>query len=283
MARATSGLGQFRGKVGSVVFRVSQGQQIASAYQPAVKNPKSNLQTAQRNKMYLASQLSKLVPREDLIGLAPKASVRDRRNMFIRNIITNSTSSLSNGVFTSSVYYESILFSKGEQLEGVSLSTATGSSGNSVTITFDKSIISEEQFNRMALKLVQIDISNDVYSNYKSSWLNLGEYDSTDQQQFNITINVATTSGATTYIYLIPVQVADGVRYSAEKKTLIQTNKDSGEIVIQGVYAINNAVLKWFNSVSLPTIMGDDGEIVPPSTGDNEVVNPEAPDFPNLG
>ena len=91
MARATSGLGQFRGKVGSVVFRVNQGQQIVSAYQPSVRNPKSNTQTAQRNKIYLASQLSKLVPREDIIGLAPKGSVRDRRSMFIRNIIENTT------------------------------------------------------------------------------------------------------------------------------------------------------------------------------------------------
>lgn len=283
MARATSGLGQFRGKVGSVVFRVSQGKQIASAYQPAVRNPKSNLQTAQRNKMYLASQLSKLVPREDIIGLAPTASVRDRRNMFIKNIIDNTTSTLIDGVFTSAINVNNLSFSNNQLLNGVS---GSSSGDGNITITFDKNVISEDMFNRMAIKLIQIDIANNITSLYKSAWLNLGTYDTTTENSFEVDVPITLNQGLLTYVFLVPVEVNDGVRYSSEKKTLIQgTGDSSDEIVVKGVYAINNAVLKWYRTISLGSFSSGAVPpiVVPPTGSGDEVFNPEAPDFPNLG
>lgn len=278
MARATSGLGQFRGKVGSVVFRVSQGQQIASAYQPAVRNPKSNLQTAQRNKMHLASQLSKLVPREDIIGLAPKGSVRDRRSMFIKNIIENTTSTLTDGVFTSSINSNNVLFSQGGGYEGLSVS---GGQSGEFTITFNKNIVSEELFNRTAIKVVQLVIVNNIASGYKSSWVDLGEYDTSSETSFGVDLTITMAPGAN-YIFFIPVIVAENVRYSKELKSLIQA--DGNNIVITGEYAVNNAVLKWFrNSAIGPFSLGEVPPVVPPTGSGDEVVNPGAPDFPNIG
>lgn len=286
MARATSGLGQFRGKVGSVVFRVSQGQQIASAYQPAVRNPKSNLQTAQRNKMYLASQLSKLVPREDIIGLNPRGTARDRRSMFIKNIIENTTSTLVDGIFTSSINNRRINFSSNEQIEGLDATFTSPNNGSStVTLTFDKSVITEDKFNRMAIKLIQLDIVNNFVSYYKSSWLNLGQYNTESQDTFSIDVSVSLAQDVATYVFIIPVEVADNVRYSSEKKTLIQSNADTSDIVITGEYAINNAVLKWYKSGSLGPLgnTNDLPPVVPPSGSGDEVVNPDGPNFPNLG
>lgn len=283
MARATNGLGQFRGRVGSVVFRVSQGQQIASAYQPSVRNPKSNLQTAQRNKMYLASQLSKLVPREDLIGLVPNGSARDRRSVFIKNILDRSTSSLNDGVFTTSIYYGSVAFSKGNIYDGVSVTTNNQTGGGSnIVITIDKVKVSEEQFNRLAIKLIQLDVFNNLATSYKSSWLYLGVYNTESTSSFDITIPVTSSSNIATYLYIIPVEVKDGVRYSEEKKTLVQTDFNDGELLIQGEYAINNAVLNWYGSIGVGKL-GGSGDVIPPSTGGNEVVNPDGPNFPNLG
>lgn len=274
MARATNGLGQFRGKVGSVVFRVSQGQQIASAYQPAVKNPKSNLQTSQRNKMYLASQISKLVPREDLIGLNPNGSVRDRRSLFIKNIIDNASSTLENGLFTSFVDHNNVVFSNGNEYGLRIEATESGV----ITITFDKTTVSEELFNRTAIKMAQLTILNNVASLYKSSWLDLGQYDTSTEQTFDVTTNV--TILGSTYLYFIPVIVDEGVRYSTEKKTLIQA--EDSNYVITGVYAINNAVLQWFKSTAIGPI-GNGQEVVPPTGSEDEVVNPDGPNFPNLG
>lgn len=279
MARATNGLGQFRGKVGSVVFRVNQGQQIASAYQPAVRNPKSNLQTAQRNKMYLASQLSKLVPREDIIGLGPRGTARDRRSMFIKNIIENTTSTLVDGVFTSAISNYGIMFSKGNYYEGLSINT----DNSNLSLVFNKEVVSEERFNRTAVKVIQIDIINNFLSAYKSSWLNLGVY-GTSGDNITIPVNVTKAPGTTTYVFFVPVEVADNVRYSEERKTLVQVDPTSQEIVIVGEYNISNAVLNWYRTI--PTAPFNDGEIppiVPPNTDGDEVVNPDGPSFPNLG
>lgn len=282
MARATSGLGQFRGKVGSVVFRVNQGQQIASAYQPAVKNPKSNLQTAQRNKMYLASQLSKLVPKEDIIGLMPKGSVRDRRSLFIRNIIENSISTLDGEVFKSAINYNNVLFSSGvDMIEGI---TVTGQN-HTVTLTVYKNKVSKEVYDRMAFKLLQIDVRSDGFVQYKSAWLDVVPYDEDEQQtSFSTTSNVSSAPGVSTVVYLVPVELTENVRYSRERKTLIQLGEFADNktgFAITGVYPLTSAVLKWYKSQIAFNTTGS--AIVPPSSGGDEVVNPDGPNFPNLG
>lgn len=282
MARATSGLGQFRGKVGSVVFRVNQGQQIASAYQPAVRNPKSNLQTAQRNKMYLASQLSKLVPREDIIGLAPRGTARDRRNLFIKNILDNSVSRLDGEVFSTTVMTNLVSFSNGNDINGVSVSSTTTNEGLSIVVQFDKTIITEEVYSRLAFKVIQFDIVNAEYSNYKSSYLDLGTYNQDDSEDtFSNSFRVAVPQGVATAVYLVPIELNANVRYSSERKTLVQV-VDGEVFAIAGQYAINKAVLKWYKSMMVTTT-DVDGEIIPPSAGGDEVVNPDGPSFPNLG
>lgn len=284
MARATSGLGQFRGKVGSVVFRVNQGKQIASAYQPAVRNPKSNLQTAQRNKMYLASQLSKLVPREDIIGLAPRGTARDRRSMFIRNVLDSAVSTLDGELFNTSLSTGKVLFSNGNMMEGIGAG-AINSESNTIPITIDTNVIDEDTYNRLAIKVIQIDVVNSIYESYKSAWLDLPEYSTASSG--TITINVGFTRVDEEYsavtLWMVPVLLNDSVRYSREKKTLVQFDKDDVGFVIQGEYAISNAVYEWKKSQLLGYVAGD-VPVVPPSVGGgDEVVNPDGPIFPNLG
>lgn len=274
MARATSGLGQFRGKVGSVVFRVNQGQQIASAYQPAVRNPKSNLQTAQRNKMYLASQLSKAVPREDIIGLAPIGSARDRRNAFIRNIINNTSSILDGKLFTSRVLYDKVLFSDGINI----ITSVVRTQDNVVSIAVDR-ITTEEEYNRLAVKVISFAVNEIGIESYKSYWLDLPAFAEIQNSPNGlIPIQGIVTEGLVTYF--IPVLLKDNVRYSRETKTLVQL-VDNGYFAITGEYNISNAVLSWGKSYAFAS--GDFGEIVPPSTDGDEVVNPDGPNFPNLG
>lgn len=83
MGKAPNGLGKFSGKVGGVVFAISNGEQIVRAYQPVVSNPKSTAQLLQRAKGNLVGQLSKVTPRQILLGLGSNA--RMRRAKFLRN------------------------------------------------------------------------------------------------------------------------------------------------------------------------------------------------------
>lgn len=70
MAKSTGGLGQFRGKMGSVVFSVRNGQQIIRNYQPVVTNPKSSDQRIQRAKAVLVGKLSNLIQPEIIVGFS---------------------------------------------------------------------------------------------------------------------------------------------------------------------------------------------------------------------
>ena len=279
MARATSGLGQFRGKVGSVVFRVNQGQQIVSAYQPSVRNPKSNTQTAQRNKIYLASQLSKLVPREDIIGLAPKGSVRDRRSMFIRNIIENTTSILDGELFTSQISYKDVIFSKGNSIifsvSGANEGGTPQPGTEKIRVLFADEL-TEATYNRIAIKAITFAYSEGNIKGYESRWLDLPKYSELENNSF-----VVDGLGRYNYMtYLIPVMLKDNFRYSRERKTLVQI-VDDGEFAIAGEYSTNNAVLSWGNSIGYT--LGNFDAIVPPTGDEDEVVNPDGPNFPNLG
>ena len=82
-------IGSMSGKVGNVVYYVSNGQQLMRVYVPSPRNPQSKGQTDQRLKMVLAGRLSKIVPPEALEGLASGKS--ERRRIFNRNVIDMAT------------------------------------------------------------------------------------------------------------------------------------------------------------------------------------------------
>ena len=110
----------------------------------------------------------------------------------------------------------------------------------------------------------------------------MGQYDNGTETTFDRIINVTLENETASCVVLVPVQVAENVRYSDEKKTLIQSDVDNETLVIQGEYAVNNAVLQWYSSIGAG-VLGEKIPIVPPSTGGDEVVNPDGPNFPNLG
>lgn len=58
MARMQGITGKLSGKMGSAVFRVREGQQVVTQYNPIVKNPNTKGQQAQRAKFKLMSQLA---------------------------------------------------------------------------------------------------------------------------------------------------------------------------------------------------------------------------------
>lgn len=71
MGKANQGVfGSFRGKVGNVVGRVLQGQQVYAIYQPSVANPQTPAQIAQRAKFKKASEFFSSINSALRVGFA---------------------------------------------------------------------------------------------------------------------------------------------------------------------------------------------------------------------
>lgn len=72
--------GKARGKVGSIVYAISAGQQIAREYQPVVANPSTTPQVENRSKLKLMSQLAAAYKGSIAIR---KDGLKSARNQFI--------------------------------------------------------------------------------------------------------------------------------------------------------------------------------------------------------
>ena len=71
MAKATkSPLNMWRGKAGSMVYRVRNGVQVVSALQSSVSNPRTDAQLAQRARFNLMTGLNRITPIDVLRGYA---------------------------------------------------------------------------------------------------------------------------------------------------------------------------------------------------------------------
>lgn len=272
MGKATNGLGQFRGKVGAVVFRVNQGEQIVSAYQPQVRNPKSNLQTAQRNKFYLASQLNKLVSDYDIAGLG--ATPRNRRSEFVKNIVVNAISTLNDGLFTTSIKEDKVLFSKGSDSGLESLFTANTLTGTSATFGVNFQSTDGIDVSNVAVKIVQVLIKNNEYVGVKSFYLDLPEAGNT--KTFNITV----PTGTKVVLYAVPIRLKEGYRVVEQKLTQLQYDAatDENKYVVVGEYAESSASYQYYKSFVVAS-WGNSGDVVSPDEGGDEVVNPDGPNF----
>ena len=118
MAKSTMALGQYRGKMGGMVFRKGDdGQQVVSAYQPVVKNPRTDAQMKQRAKFNLASQVAKQVPLGYIYTLG--SSARLRRGALISSIVKAATASKTNGKFVADINGANVIISKGPSAAGM--------------------------------------------------------------------------------------------------------------------------------------------------------------------
>lgn len=133
MAKVTSLQGKANGKVGSIVYSVAAGQQIAREYQPNVANPNTAGQVAQRAKLKLASQLSAaLAP----VIAIPKEGLKSSRNLFIKKNIK--------GIFysggTAQVSYENLQLTNGNT--GFPAIEAQRVSGTGITVNVSENVAS---------------------------------------------------------------------------------------------------------------------------------------------
>lgn len=95
MAKITSMVGIAKGKMGSIVYSVRNGQQIARQYQPYVSNPSTQSQVNSRARLKLLSQLSASVG--NVIAI-PREGDKSSRNLFTK--VNHKYTQAQNGVAT---------------------------------------------------------------------------------------------------------------------------------------------------------------------------------------
>lgn len=125
MSKSTNGLGQFRGKLGGVVYGVRNGQQIIRAYQPVVANPKSKEQRLQRAKGVLAGKLSHLITASVIVGMNG-GSKSGRRAMFNKNLLDSIVSEIAvtTGDAKATLVPDLLKLSNGPQVHAISRQTS---------------------------------------------------------------------------------------------------------------------------------------------------------------
>lgn len=132
MAKVVGLVGSASGKLGNVVYAVTNGMQVARVYQPVVSNPKSNLQMLQRAKGNLIGQLSGIVPHQVLVGLG--INKRARRAAFLKHSLRAATATVSDNVITAKIQPVDIILSQGAVAPNASVS-ALLSESNAVDLT----------------------------------------------------------------------------------------------------------------------------------------------------
>lgn len=205
MGKAPNGLGKFSGKVGGVVFAISNGEQIVRAYQPVVSNPKSTGQLLQRSKGNLVGQLSSVVGRAAIVGMGENN--RRRRAEFLRNALKQATAAEVGNNYKAILAPTKIQFSKGTVNPVVSVGAVTATASS---ITFDVSRLAsttDEEAARSIATVVVLAVSDD--GNYKGCYVRSMSVPAAGVPT-NVVINHLAGGAYSAYVYVIPCEMIDG-------------------------------------------------------------------------
>lgn len=257
MGKAPNGLGKFSGKVGGVVFAISNGEQIVRAYQPVVSNPKSTGQLLQRSKGNLVGQLSSVVGRAAIVGMGENN--RRRRAEFLKNALIKATASQEDNNYQAHLSPTNIQFSKGAVTPVVgALSMAV----SATTVSFDITRlagITDEVANKSVATAVVLLVSTN--GDYKSCYVRSMSVPATGTPT-NVVITHNTYGAYTAYVYIIPSMMIDGSSLSVNGLPLGLDAAQLAATLATSSYAAQlsygNSVLSNFESFT-PT--GKDSEV----------------------
>lgn len=208
MAKVVGLVGAASGKIGNLVYAVTNGIQTARVYQPVISNPKTAGQNLQRAKGNLAGRMSSFVPRTAIKGLGNNNRVR--RGEFLRNILKNADSQYVDGTYEAKINPALVLFSKGAVTLPVTLSSITATS-NTVAVVLSgvaDTIITPEVYASRLVRLVAMV--------YEQSTNNLVEVSTklaampAQGATATTSISVSHTGGYDVFVYAIPMSTEDG-------------------------------------------------------------------------
>ena len=135
MAKVTKMVGNFRGRVGGLVYSKGEGaENYVRAYQPQVLNPKTEGQVDQRAKMNLIGRISEVTPKNVLIGMG--GTGRMRRSGFNANLLNAATIDRTvPGTVVALIDPEDIVFSKGAEALSANVSTPAAVTATQLTMS----------------------------------------------------------------------------------------------------------------------------------------------------
>lgn len=214
MGKVVGLVGAASGKIGNLVYAVTNGIQTARVYQPIVTNPKSVGQSLQRARGNLAGRISGFVPRTAIMGLG--ANARIRRGEFLRNILKKATANYSEGSYVAKIQPADVLFSKGAVLLPVTLGSITAAA-HSVAVALTgvaNTIIAPEVYASRLVRLVAM-----VYEHNTTNLIEVSTKLATMPTQgasATTTLAVAHNGGYDVFVYAIPMSTEDGTAASVD-------------------------------------------------------------------
>lgn len=245
MAKVVGLVGSASGKVGNVVYAVSNGVQIARVYQPNVSNPKSSAQMAQRAKGNLVGRLSAIVPSSALVGLGNNR--RSRRAAFLKNAlkVATVTSTETNG-FSAKIQPENIVFSQGSVSPLLRIVSSDRALSSTVINFARLDGVTDERAEKS--KVMFIVLFADENGNYEYTNVEV-----VDIPAASATITIAhPTFADTTYsgIYMIPMEVVDTNKLSTSTEGIVPSASEITAIletpVASSAFSFGNSMfISW--------------------------------------
>ena len=153
MAKFQGFIGTGRGKAGNLVFaKGDNGETIARAYQPQVKNPRTAPQLMQRSKMNVIGQFTALV---DPALIAPLGMGGQRRNRseFNRTLLNAASVTFTDGNYVAKFNPADVKFSHGTA-ELMTTAATPVVAANKVTVTLTTSNIPAEMLGSYGERIV---------------------------------------------------------------------------------------------------------------------------------
>lgn len=244
MAKVVGLVGAASGKIGNLVYAVTNGIQIARVYQPEVSNPKSTGQNLQRAKGNLAGRISSFVPRTAIVGLG--VNNRMRRSEFLRNILKNADAQNVEGIYEAKINPALMLFSKGAVILPVTLSSITATSHNvAIVLTGNAdTAIAPEVYASRLVRLVAM-----VYDQTTNELVEVSTKLATMPTQgatATSNMQVAHAGGYDVFVYAIPMSTEDGSAASIDTSVV---SLDDDEIAASLSVNGNAVVFNYGKSV----------------------------------
>lgn len=167
MAKFQGFIGTGRGKAGNLVFaKGDNGETIARAYQPQVKNPRTAPQLSQRSKMNVVGQFSALVP-ASLIAPLGMGGQRRNRSEFSRTLLKAADVTFTDGNYVAKFEPAAVKFSKGTA-ELMTTADTPVVSATKVTITLTTSNVPAEMLGNYGERIVVGVLDDDSNALYDS-------------------------------------------------------------------------------------------------------------------
>ena len=214
MGKVVGLVGAASGKIGNIVYAVTNGIQTARVYQPIVSNPKSGLQTMQRAKGNLAGRISSFTPRTAIMGLG--TNNRARRGEFLRNILKKAVVVSTASGYEAKIDNPDVLFSRGSVILSV-INPSVLASVYSITVTLtgpQTTSIPADVYASMQTRLVAM-----VYDNTTQELVEVSTAMATKPGQGGNASTILMTSHSGGYnvdVYAIPMSTADGSAVSID-------------------------------------------------------------------